>query len=193
MDAASNAAKTRNRPMRTNSKSGSEPAGDPTLVIVVDHRCARFFEVTRRMRDERRMVGLREGPALLNPEAAVKDRDLFTSTQTGTRHGKISRGSHLRSFDDHREQHRVEEAARFARLVAARAEALLEPPVGEVVLCAAPRMMGHLRGAFADRPARWTVREVPSHLTQRTPHQIADRLGRIGAIPTSDPRPPVRR
>jgi len=169
-----------------NARTAPAPTKAPELVIVADRRCARFTRVVQANRDMRRIVRLVESEALVNPEAGMPDRDLFSTTKTGRRVGTSGLGTHATSFDDHRASHREENAASFAKLIVAHAHALLESH-GPVVLCAAPRMLGHLREAFAAMGSPAERLEVPAHLTTLTLPELQDHLTKLGALPSSEP------
>lgn len=169
------------------------PTRAPRWVVVLDHRCARFFAVLDRRRDDRRIVSLAEGDALVNPEANISDADLFGSTKTGARYSTRVRGGHVTSFDDHRAQHRDTNGDRFARLVVAHARTLLGGADEPVVWCAGPKMMGQLREHLSRAAPGLRGHEVQSNLTSLTPSALATQLTAAGVIPRSDPHVPTRR
>lgn len=165
------------------SNSHGQP---PELAVIADRTCARFVRVVLRDDGERRLVRLEELEALVNPEAAMPDRDLFSTTKTGSRYSTRTRGGHVTSFDDHREHHRDANVAKFAKLIAAHTQGLLSG-AGGLVLCAAPRMLGHLREAFASTPSETPRLEVPAHLTGLSLPELTTHLTEVGALPPSDP------
>lgn len=164
-------------------------------IAVVDGSRARFFTLTERSTDlDSSVSALEELEDLINPQAALRDEEVYSTTKPGVRYGSLDRGHHPTSFDDHRTQNRRASEERFAKQVAEHLGMLaLRVEAEEVVLAAAPRMMGALR-PDVERILRGSgarLREVTKELTVLTPPRIHEQLVEAGALPEPGPRPRI--
>lgn len=166
-------------------------------IAVVDGSRARFFTLTERPADlETSVTALEELEDLVNPQAALRDEEVYSTTKTGTRFSTFDRGVHTTSFDDHRNQNRRRAEERFAKQVAEHLGVLARRiEAREVVLAAAPRMMGVLRPEMERllRTSDTTLREVTKELTVLTPPRIHEQLVDSGVLPAPGPRPRIQR
>jgi protein required for attachment to host cells len=146
----------------------------PGCVVVADEARARIFTAAGR--------ALTEQPALANPERRVPDHELFSESRPGTQRGGPGAPAH--TLEDHRARHVEEMERRFARHIAHDVEGLAAARGAEfVVLVAAPRMLGHLRRAFAAARHRGVdVRELPRNLHELTTDALAERLATEGLL-----------
>jgi protein required for attachment to host cells len=116
----------------------------PWYLVVTDSGRARFLELE--WPADPQVEGgpkLSEIGDLANPEAALKDRELF-SGKSGR--NSASAGRPGSGYDDHRDRHRDEYAERFARQIADSVEAYFNERHPErMILAADPQMLGRLR------------------------------------------------
>lgn len=152
-------------------------------VVTADGIRARFFCLERTALPE--VDGgpfLAEEPeALINTEADMPGRELFSDTKTGrnTAHGMAH------SYDDHRTQHMEETKRRFAKLVVDEALRLAERRKPKIlVLAAEKQMLGYLRTAMQTLPkALFEVKEVPKDLSRLSPQELHQHLASEGVVP----------
>jgi protein required for attachment to host cells len=129
----------------------------PWYLVVTDGGRARFLELEWPANPE-----VEGGPKLTeigdmtHPEAALKDRDLF-SGKSGR--NSASAGRPGSGYDDHRDRHREEYAERFARQIADSVEAYLHERHPErMILAADPHMLGRMRRTL--KPALFKQTEL---------------------------------
>jgi protein required for attachment to host cells len=150
------------------------------LIVVADGSRARLFGVERKRLVEREDV--------VCPEHKTMDRDLYSETKTG----RWDRPFGTHSFDDHRSAHDREVERRFAHTVLERCEhAVAEDACGELVVVAAPRILGTLRPYFVALEKKGIhIVEVERNLAQWTRDQIQDALAADALL---GPRPRATR
>jgi protein required for attachment to host cells len=157
-------------------------------LVVADKGRARFLSLE--WPDDPEVDGgpkLSELSELSNPEAQLKDRELYSddSGRNNTTGGHWGSG-----YDDHRAGQRDQHNERFARQVAEVIERHIKerkPP--RVVLAAGPQMLGRLRrtlsaGLFKDLE----LTELSDDFTGQTPAQIHKVLAQREIFPA--PHPP---
>jgi len=106
--------------------------------------------------------------------------------ETGV-HEQMTERGHLANHHHHdsRDHHRDRADATFARSALEHfRDACRDSGVARVVLCAGPRMLGHLRTAAAEiLPASLDVVEVAHELATLTPAQIRTHLAHDHVLP----------
>ena len=155
-------------------------------VVVLDNRRARFFSLSgARVPRNRSGPVLVEERDLVNPEAEMRDRDLFTDTQTGCNR---SMGGVAHRYDDHRGHHRESLSQHFARRVVHEARAMAQDMGADsVILSSSSSMLGVLRkeAALVHEPRTWKV--VQGDMARMPPREIHDLLARKDIIPAMTP------
>jgi len=152
-------------------------------VVTADGIRARFFCLERTALPE--VDGgpfLAEEPeALINTEADMSGRELFSDTKTGRNAGN----GMAHGYDDHRTQHMEEIKRRFAKLVVDEALRLAERRKPKIlVLAAEKQMLGYLRTAMHTLPkAPFEVKEVPKDLSRLSPQELQQHLASEGVVP----------
>lgn len=156
-----------------------EPARPNRCVLVADEARARLFAIDEG--PEQNGSPLHELADLVNPEASLERRDLFSDTRSG-RMSRSGGGAH--SADRRIERHEVEYARRFAKSVAREVgESLRERRAGQLVVIAPPKFLGHLRPHMKEElPARTATVEVGSDLTWHTLERIGKSLRKAGLL-----------
>src|SRR3569623_141961 len=138
-------------PLLQHAKGGRVIIMSGYCVVTADGIRARFFCLERTPLPE--VDGgpfLAEEPeALINTEADMPGRELFSDTKTGRNAGN----GMAHSYDDHRTQHMEEIKRRFAKLVVDEALRLAERRKPKIlVLAAEKQMLGYLRTAMHTLP-----------------------------------------
>jgi len=152
-------------------------------VTVADMARARFFALEPvASPDFNSGPNLTERGSLTIPPGELRDRDIFTDTETGCNHGP---GGATHSYDDHRSRHRLEFERRFAKRVVAEILRLARQwKVKHLVLAANSRMLNLLRTALpASAATRFEIRELARDMTKLTPVAIHQHLAKAGLVP----------
>jgi protein required for attachment to host cells len=129
---------------------------------------------------------------ITNPARRARPAEFFSDTRSGQRR----EGSHgpLHGVDDRRDRHHRGMDRRFAALAADQAAELWRRyPACRVLVVAAPRMLGLLRPAIAERMRGQTphdVRELARDLTRLAPATLHDALAEAGLLPARRRLPP---
>ncbi len=153
------------------------------VVVVADGARARFFSL------EEAPIGeggpnLIEHEDLVNPEAEMAGRELYTDEKSGR--NKAPGGGPAHGYDDHRERHNEEIEQRFAKNVAAEAvQRVKRHGAVKLILVADKRMLGMLRSALS--PDGFRVAEVPKDLSKLKPHALHEYLAGEKLIPARKP------
>jgi protein required for attachment to host cells len=127
-----------------------------------------------------------EEDTLVNLSRAQRPSEMFSDAPGS---GRVA--SHGFGLDDHRD-HRLEKSDEtFARTILARVRELCDERHSErVILCAPPRMLGHLRacskGILGDDQI---LVEVPHDYTKLSSHELRDRLAVQHLLPTAPHTP----
>jgi protein required for attachment to host cells len=118
---------------------------------------------------------------LVNPEAELPDRELF-SERSGRTHGSPSGSAH--GSDDHRARHREELERRFARRVLEAAQRFVaERSLGRLVIAAEPHLLGVLRAELERHPLSGaSVVDIAEDLSRRALDDIAAVLAHRGLL-----------
>lgn len=152
-------------------------------VVSVDGTRARFFtlEPARQPAVESGPTLVEAGEALVNPEAEMSGRELWSDTKTG----RNAANGMAHGYDDHRDQHADEFKRRFAKLVAEQAVQIAErKKVKNLVVVAEKQMLGFLRNEIRIPPkAGFTLREFPKDLSRLSPLELQGHLADEGLVP----------
>jgi protein required for attachment to host cells len=155
-------------------------------IAAVDASRGRLFVYDRSADPEGIHEQMVEHDTLVNLARRERPSDLFSSPP-GT--GRV--GNTMFSMGDRREHHLEHFDADFARTVLARVRELAtEHGIRQLILCAGPQMLGHLRAvAFNTLRGDLSVTEVPRELTKLTPGELRTQLAAHHALPEVPPRP----
>ncbi len=152
-------------------------------VVTVDGVRARFFCL-----EPVQQPDIESGPnlvehreALINAEAELSGRELWSDTKTG----RNAANGMAHGYDDHRGQHIEEFKRRFAKQVADEALQLAEHrSVKKLVFAAEKQMLGHLRAALHVSPkAGFEIHELAKDLSRLSPEDLQAHLAAQGLVP----------
>jgi protein required for attachment to host cells len=151
------------------------------LVAVIDGARARYYVVgTRTGLGGAERNKLEEVASLINPEHRVKDAELYSESRPGVRQAPAGGPGH--GVHDHRDAHADEVERRFASMVLKElADQIRQHDANNVILAAAPRMLGFLRDNRTPLP-QIPIGELPKHLTELSPHDLCERLEADGLL-----------
>jgi protein required for attachment to host cells len=156
-------------------------------ILVADSARARFLMFTPAETPDQARQPLLEFKDLVNPEADAYGRDLWSDTKTGL--GRAPSGQQAHSYDDHREQHEAEFVRRFAKKIAAEAQALVQSQKASTLVIAAPnKMLGFLRSALDQGlKSDVAVQEVAKDLTKLNAVELHEHLAEAKILPPYQP------
>jgi protein required for attachment to host cells len=141
------------------------------IVVVADGARARLYLYAQQR--------LAEIADLVNPAQRLRSGEIYAESRPGV---KQDQGTGIRAgLDEHRQDHFAEEERRFAAdVIEAARRAGAEHGSRDLVLAAAPEMLGVLRGASDRLDPQISVHELPKHLTQEGPDDLRERLAAVG-------------
>lgn len=153
-----------------------------TIVVVANGSRARFFSVhpaeTPEFESSPQMV---EYETLVNPEQMASGKELWTDTRSGSHRSGAGHGMH--SYDDHRDEHRVEFERRFAQNVATEATNLVRSKgATRMVLTADNRILGMLRNKL-HRNNGFEIQEVARDYSKFSIRELHEQLASLALIP----------
>jgi protein required for attachment to host cells len=132
---------------------------------------------------------------LVNPARRARDAAVFSDNRPGLRREGGPASGH--AVDDRRDSHRQEQDKRFAEQVAEEAAQVWRRyPACQIVVAAAPRMLGALRPALARRAgpnSPFDIRELDRDLTMLAPAALHDALADAEVLPPRERLPARRR
>jgi protein required for attachment to host cells len=148
---------------------------------------ARARSITAEVVDDPDIEGsprLEEHESIGNPLGDLPAREVYRDRPSRKPSGRGPHGAGPVT-DDHREQHDAEDERRFARDLVALAQRLVnEREVTRLVLAAAPRFLGVLRGELEPlRSSGIELIELPLDISSQSLAQIRDALVRRGVLP----------
>jgi protein required for attachment to host cells len=150
-------------------------------IAIIDATRARFFTYDREVGADGNRDDLFERTDLVNPARRLRPSELFSDSRPGS-----SRTGHLQyAFDDHRDYHIAQLDAGFARTAMAALRELLDERVpNRVILCASPRMLGHLRiAAEGILPPGLVIEELARDLSKLSAARIREQLTAAHLLP----------
>lgn len=149
----------------------------PTFVLTADSARARMFRVDgESSTDGPQLI---EVSNLIHPEARIPESQRHSDSMT--RGGKSGTGASYHTYDDHREDHEVEERRRFAKQVALTLDDL-SPSACHVVACSSHTMHEHLADAIERCCRKAHVEWHTAEYTQLSPLQLAEVLVETGHL-----------
>lgn len=152
-------------------------------VVVADGARARFFLLESEKTAAKGGPNLVEKNGLVNAEAELAGKDLFSDNKSGRNISSGGGGAH--GYDDHRDRQIEEHERRFAKQIAETALRVAgEQKSKHLVLVADKRMLGHLRGAMTVPPTTGLeVSEVAKNLTKLAPQELHEHLAGEQLLP----------
>jgi protein required for attachment to host cells len=153
------------------------------LVAVIDGTRARFLTL-----EPAEFPEYQSGPNLVECESmsnATNDRpdqELWTDSKTGRNRGA---NGQAHSYDDHRDNHRVEFERRFAQEIVNCAHHLLQSyQIQNLVLVAEPQILGLMRDVLGSTIGRSVqTSELSKDLCHLKPHELHDYLANRKLLP----------
>ncbi|MFN0251784.1 MAG: host attachment protein [Kofleriaceae bacterium] len=150
-----------------------------TCIVVVDASCARLFTYERSAEAEGLEEKFVEHRDFINPA-----RRLTPSQQLSDGPGSSRMGGNHFGFDDHRDARTDSLDTEFARMVNREiAKLVLAFPTKNLILCASPRMLGHLRDSRSELPRDLSIEELARDLVKLTPTDLREHLAAHGLVP----------
>jgi protein required for attachment to host cells len=160
-----------------------------TCIAVVDATRARLFTLDRTSDEEGLREKLSEQRDLVNPTRRRRPSELFSDSGGLGRSGELQYG-----MDDHRDDHMEAIDAEFSRDVTKElAELLRSMPANRLIVCASPRMLGHMRDARRELPLEIAIDELPRDFVKLTPTAIHEHLVTHGLLQPPAPAARVMR
>jgi protein required for attachment to host cells len=157
---------------------------DHTLVTVLDGTRARFLTL-----EPAEFPELESGPNLIEQDALINEtnemqgQDLWSTAKTGRHKGT---GGQSHSYDDHRQNHRVEFERKFATQISAKIAELAQSHQSEqVVIAAEPQILGLMRETLSSTlPRHLKVDALAKDICQLKPQELHTYLASKGVLPT---------
>lgn len=153
-----------------------------TCIAVIDATRARLFTLDRIANEIGLHEEISEKRDLVNPGRRLRATDMFADTRPGLgRSGELQYG-----LDDHRESHVDGLDVEFSKQITKElVELLREVAAQRLIICAGPRMLGHVRDAMPrlDIPCD----EVPRDFAKLTPTEIRSHLVTYGLLQQPPP------
>lgn len=150
------------------------------LVTAINGATARFF--TLEPAESESELKLVEHEGMVSPEKGLQGEELWASTKSGRNRGK---GGQAHSYDDHRQNHRLEFERRFAQAIATKLLSLVQQhEIQKLVLIAEPQILGLMRDAFIPvLPKQLKVSELVRDLCHLKPHELHEYLAEKRQLP----------
>ncbi len=153
------------------------------LVAVIDGTRARFLTL-----EPVEFPEYQSGPNLIECEGISnstndrQDQELWAESKTGRNRGA---GGQAHSYDDHRDNHRVEFERRFAQEIANCTQHLLQVhQVQNLLLVAEPQILGLMREVLIPTIGRSIqTSELSKDLCHLKPHELHEYLARKDLLP----------
>jgi len=152
-------------------------------VVVADSARARIYSLQiRETPDGSGRPYLHSERDMVNPGRRARDAEVFTNSRPGTRRGAPGGPGH--GVDDHRNEHSAELERRFANDIVDEIKRVASSgSCTNLVLAAAPRMLGALRSPACKLQRAFDVAELDRDLTKLTPTDVHDHLAAKELIP----------
>lgn len=130
-----------------------------------------------------------EQDGLFSSEHQLAGQDLWSTSKTGRNRGS---NGQAHSYDDHRQQHRVEYDRRFAGEIAQQLLQVLQTAQAQqLILVAEPQFLGITREALTPAlPKGLDVIELAKDLCNLTPTELQTYLAQKDLLPTLQRRMP---
>jgi protein required for attachment to host cells len=156
---------------------------DHTLVAVLDGTRARFLTL-----EAAEFPELESGPNLVEQDSLINEvnemqgQELWSTAKTGRHKGT---GGQSHSYDDHRQNHRVEFERKFATQISAKIADLAQSHQSEqIVIVAEPQILGLMRETLISvLPRQLKVNELAKDVCQLKPQELHHYLAGKGVLP----------
>jgi protein required for attachment to host cells len=153
------------------------------LVTAMNGATARFFTLESTLSPEYDAdLKLVEHEGIVSPERSLHDEELWADTKTGRNRGASGQAH---SYDDHRQNHRVEMERRFAQSITTQLINLAQiHQVQQLVLVAEPRILGLMRDVCIPLlPKQLKVNELTRDLCHLKPQELHTYLAEKKQLP----------
>lgn len=153
------------------------------LVAVMDGSKARFFILSSlELAPDEAGPKLIEQESLYNSAQEMQGQELWANVKTGRNRGAAGQAH---SYDDHRQNHRVEFERRFAQAIINRITDLAEQhEMRHLILVAEPQILGILRDFAASLSQQLTVHEVAKDLCRLSAQELHGYLAERSLLPS---------
>jgi protein required for attachment to host cells len=154
-----------------------------SIVAVIDGSRARFLTLEPVDFPEHESgPNLIEQAELYNASHEQPDQELWANVKTGRNRGA---GGQSHSYDDHRQNHRVEFERRFAQEITSQLISFTQIHQAQhLLLVAEPQILGLMREALAPvLPKHLKLNELAKDLCQLKPNQLHDYLASKELLP----------
>jgi hypothetical protein len=154
------------------------------LIVAVNRQQARFFTLEPvdfpELESGPRIVELE---ALINPEAMVDSRQMYTDSKTGR--GTAPQGGPVHGYDDKRDQHLDELRRRFAGSVNAQIRRLAKSLKVRTLVVVYSARMRQFMNPDLDHLSKqgYAIHKVAKNMIKFTPQRIQDQLAGMGLVP----------
>jgi protein required for attachment to host cells len=150
----------------------------PVLVVAADGAKARYFTLEAKELAKGEIGAyLLEDESLVNPDQLEEGKELWSGPESQAGHYKQGRST-AHSYDDHREDHELENERRFARTITE--QILLRThthPLQRLVIVAEPQLLGLLREVLIPKlPKALELTEIDKDLCHLRPHELFEYL-----------------
>ncbi|MEP6860372.1 MAG: host attachment protein, partial [Deltaproteobacteria bacterium] len=154
-------------------------------IAAIDATRGRLFHYQRTADGSGMHESFVEDESLVNPARHERPSELFSDKP-----GSSRVAAHGFGLDDHRDYNLDKLDETFARWVLARIRELCDQHHSErVIVCASPRMLGHLRACRNGILGEGQILvEVPRDYTKLAPDELRDRLAAHHLLPSAPPR-----
>jgi protein required for attachment to host cells len=153
------------------------------LVTTINGATARFFTLESAALPEAESdLKLVEHEGIINPERGLSGGALWTDAKSGRNRGA---GGQSHSYDDHRQNHRLEFGRRFAQSIATQLLHLIQAHhIQHLILVAEPQILGLMREAYASLlPKQLKVNELARDLCHFKSQELHEYLTGKGQLP----------
>jgi Protein required for attachment to host cells len=148
-------------------------------LVIADATRARIFTYEQLLDPSGPREQLREERDLIDPEHLKHEGDMFSNAGGGDH-----AGVHGFGFDDHRQAHLEDLAAKFAARVVGEAEQVLASQgYRELVVIASPKMLGWIRPKLDAVRRTVKVTELDRDLTNLTLGNLREQLTALDVLP----------
>ena len=153
------------------------------LIKVMNGATARFFTLeSATLSGVESDLKLVEHEGIISPERGLPGEAVWANTKSGRNRG-VSGQAH--SYDDHRQNHRIEFERRFAQSIATQLRNLAQThQAQQLILIAEPQILGLMREVCIPLlPKQLKVNELTRDLCHLKPQELHEYLAEKGQLP----------
>jgi protein required for attachment to host cells len=160
-----------------------EKSMDSVVVAVLSHTKARLLTLEpSEFPDYESSPNLVEQESLLSATSELQGAELWSNLKAGRNRGAAGQAH---SYDDHRDNHRVEFERRFAQAIAQKLITLIQTcQAQKLILIAEPQVLGLMRDELAaSLPTTLKLNELAKDLCQLSNRELQDYLATKELLP----------